>query len=132
MEAEGSFAMCVYIFPTKGICSFARNTERSMVCTQAKYKTYLASKVLYLESYPAAERGSAQQFGSAASLTKKRWLGKDGPSHDTQPATLVPSAEAIWPGNWADIWKSDVKPQDTAASTTPIRIRGNIKSRAGS
>lgn len=77
-----------YIFPTKGMCSFARNTKRYMVCIQAKCEIYLASKVLYLESHPAAEIGSAQHFGPAASLMKKRWLGKDVPSHDIQPATL--------------------------------------------
>lgn len=100
-----------YIFPTKGIYSFARNIERYMVCTQAKCKTYLASQVLYLESHPAAERGSAQHFGPAASVMKKRWLGKDGPSRDIQPATLVLSAEAIWQGNRADIRKSDAEPE---------------------
>lgn len=93
--------------------------------------TYLALKTLYWESPPAAERGSAQHFRPAASLTEKRWLSKDIPSCDTQPATLVLSAQAIWQGNWTDIWKPDAKPEAPRALLLPplllLESRGTYK-----
>lgn len=111
MEAEGSFDMCSIHFSTKGFCIFASYTERYGVCAQTKCKSYLASKVLYLESHLVAGRGSAQHFGPTGSLVKKRWLGKDDTCHDIQPVTLALSGEAIWHGDWADIWKSDAEPE---------------------